>query len=420
MQRLGLCALRLGAQRRGFAQARHLCAMAENLEVVGRSKYFRYYRQTTFGEHEEPPSAALSGGAGEGAATAAKTPKDSEVTVHLPFSKDKALRLQYRSFRGSYRLGRFLEDFDAIAADVGFRHAAVADADFALVTASVDRIRVSRDLSNLRAGTDVEFQGLPLSVGRSSMEVKVRLREAGTEKWLCEAIFVMVARNTETNASVALNPLDLSGEDDEERLHREAAERKAGRLQRASTINDEDAMPTDEEFHHIHRLFLESEHGTDHEHYTGIRSTVLRDLEIMHPEHRNAHARIFGGYLMRETYELAHVCASQFSGGTIHPVVFSDFSFLAPVNIGSVISMTAQVVFTTKRHLQVQVDVSKLPGPNGDAVITDRMHVLFEIDDGAPELSKAVLPETYPEALLYLKGRSRYLQAVEDGDVAPS
>lgn len=51
-----------------------------------------------------------------------KSPSDSFTEVVLPFSKDESLREQYISPFGHVRIGRLLEDLDALAGNVAFHH----------------------------------------------------------------------------------------------------------------------------------------------------------------------------------------------------------------------------------------------------------------------------------------------------------
>ena len=104
-----------------------------------RAKYIPMY---------SPPTVA----AGERRVEIASEPRPaaaSTYTTYLPLSSDEVLRAAYQSAFAGLRLGRLLEDLDAVAGDVAYRH---ADLDppgagddlqkFFLATASVDRIAV--------------------------------------------------------------------------------------------------------------------------------------------------------------------------------------------------------------------------------------------------------------------------------------
>lgn len=63
----------------------------------------------------------------------------------------------------------------------------------------------------------------------------------------------------------------------------------------------------------------------------------------MHSQQRNANGFMFGGFVMREAYELGWICARLHTRLT--PVITSvdDVAFMKPVPVGSLIQFTAQV-----------------------------------------------------------------------------
>jgi acyl-coenzyme A thioesterase 9 len=67
----------------------------------------------------------------------------------------------------------------------------------------------------------------------------------------------------------------------------------------------------------------------------------------MHPQQKNVHNKVFGGYLMRMAYELAWSSGLLFSQGQRPGLVplsllellsMDDTTFLAPVSLGDVVS----------------------------------------------------------------------------------
>ena len=59
----------------------------------------------------------------------------------------------------------------------------------------------------------------------------------------------------------------------------------------------------------------------------------------MHPQQKNVHNKVFGGYLMRVAYELAWSSSLLYSQGQ-RPELLSvdDTSFISPVNLGDIVS----------------------------------------------------------------------------------
>lgn len=64
---------------------------------------------------------------------------------------------------------------------------------------------------------------------------------------------------------------------------------------------------------------------------------------------RNVHGKIFGGWLMRRAFETAFACGWRTSGVPPRFLSLSDITFVAPVEIGSLVQFEAQVRAPTCR-----------------------------------------------------------------------
>ena len=77
-----------------------------------------------------------------------RLPADSRVVVAYNLTQDKELRNRYESAFGTLRVGRLLEDMDALAGSVAYLHVDDGDPDTPppiLVTASMERLEVRDD-----------------------------------------------------------------------------------------------------------------------------------------------------------------------------------------------------------------------------------------------------------------------------------
>lgn len=67
----------------------------------------------------------------------------------------------------------------------------------------------------------------------------------------------------------------------------------------------------------------------------------------MQPQYRNRHNfMIFGGFLLKQTFELAFCCAAAFSHSRPTFVSLDPSTFENPVPVGSVLYLTATVAYT--------------------------------------------------------------------------
>jgi len=78
-----------------------------------------------------------------------------------------------------------------------------------------------------------------------------------------------------------------------------------------------------------------------------MSSTILHSSQIMQPQYRNRHNfMIFGGFLLKQTFELAFCCCAAFSHSRPTFLSLDPSTFENPVPVGSVLYLTATVAYT--------------------------------------------------------------------------
>ncbi|KAF9897719.1 hypothetical protein BX616_005101, partial [Lobosporangium transversale] len=152
-----------------------------------------------------------------------KSMEDSYTEIILPFKSDKALLEEYINVGGTLRHGKIMEDLDALAGAIAYKHADDGKPDsspITIVTASVDRI----DLLKPLGVSDIRLSGHVTYVGYSSMEIFMKMEEISAEKpeergdTILVARFTMVARDSLTGKAAQINPMLLSN-DTEKKLY---------------------------------------------------------------------------------------------------------------------------------------------------------------------------------------------------------
>ncbi|KAJ3217906.1 Acyl-coenzyme A thioesterase 9, mitochondrial [Dinochytrium kinnereticum] len=316
-----------------------------------------------------------------------KSMSDSFVDEYLLFKSEEGVREDYVNSYGSIRIGKVLEDLDALAGSVAYRHCDDGRDDtppLTIVTASVDRIDM---INRIPVDKDICLSGCVTYVGTSSMEISLKMEtlpdgispaelftKSAAErvsmfatspgvKPILAAKFTMVARDNETNKAAKVNQLKLESEE-ERRLFRLGAEQKA-RKKVASQTSLTKIPPSTEEMLLVHDLYLETKKYLDPSARTPkpdnaiwMEDTIQRSLVMCMPQDRNIHNFIFGGYLMRLAYELSYSTAIIFSKSRVYFVALDDITFKLPVPIGSLLSLSAQVVYSAgspSRSFQVRV-----------------------------------------------------------------
>lgn len=236
-----------------------------------------------------------------------------------------------------------------------------------------------------------------------------------------------MARDAKTNKAVQVYPLLI--ETREEKLMYQLALEHRHRKGLESEMSLERHPPTSEESSFLHNLFLSSSSsssssssgsGAEAEEIVYMSDTQMSSCHFCQPQERNIHQFMFGGTLMRKSFELAVATATLFIQGRRPALVAIDeFHFRRSVPLGSVLRFTAMVVYTgperRSRTFQIQVKADVLdPSQAGKKFQnTNILYLTFETSLGvaSADPSKRVLPllvpRTYEEAMLFVEGKRR-------------
>lgn len=259
----------------------------------------------------------------------------------------------------------------------------------------------------------------------------------GFDSWLV-ANFTFVARDPVTQKAFPINNLVpvTKTELSEFVLAEKYNERKKGIAKRqALTISP----PSEEESKTIHSLWMEGrsldvQRAKDGNSVSkavkklSMNDTKVQSTGIMQPQYRNRHSyMIFGGYMMRQTFELAYACAAAFAHLQPRFVSLDTVTFKNPVPVGSVLQFTAFVAYTqpSKRKIQsvntentvhdgcliqvrVQTTVRDMDKDNHLDAGTFIYSFFVEGDSGY-----VMIPESYEDMMIFLEGRRLAKQSQE-------
>ncbi|CAM9928543.1 unnamed protein product [Ectocarpus sp. 6 AP-2014] len=384
-------------------------------------------------------------------------PSLSRSAIHYPFSTDSFLREDYRNPGGLVRIGRILEDLDALAGNIAFKHCSEDPSFPLLVTASVDRIVLRR---HPELDCDITLMGRVVWTGRSSMVINMRQASrcstsapgvcyVGDDPWAdgdddscwLDANFTFVARDRETGRSRAVSPLDLEtdplqdepgdrsdgspGERDPEHgwralwrvVHshksRQALERNAAK--KASRYSALGAAA--EGFLEVEAARLKREQEASNlvaagfpllhlpalanPHAVLMSQTLTSSTLICMPQHRNTANRIFGGFLMHRAYEVAFCAAFTFGGSRPRFSEIDEVVFLQPVDVGDLVKMDACILYTkegkeagSSPQACVEVLASVVRPETVDSKVSNRFNLTFSF----PELASGVEEGNRPGA----------------------
>lgn len=159
-----------------------------------------------------------------------------------------------------------------------------------------------------------------------------------------------------------------------------------------------------------------------------MNDSRIQSVQIMQPQYRNRHNfMIFGGFLLKSTFELAFTCASAMSHSRPRFIALDPSTFENPVPVGSVLYMTAVVAYTDApvleagsdkpaiTRVQVRVDSHVRSVEHGEVRPTGQFHYTFEV----PGEIK-VMPRTYSQFMVFLDARRRAQQVTATLEAHPT
>jgi acyl-CoA hydrolase len=192
-------------------------------------------------------------------------------------------------------------------------------------------------------------------VGRTSVEVGLRVDAADGPGYFASCHFTMVARTGEgpDATSVPLPPLEPGDPEAARREARAVERQQAWRTRQAAASQP----PSRDEFDLLAKLHR----AQDADGFAGLRAgrLVVESWERTFPEQQNRSKAIFGGHIMRRAYELASVCAERVAPGRPVIAAVNRINFFEPVRIGDTLRFTASVVYTEGPAICVQTAIER-------------------------------------------------------------
>jgi len=307
---------------------------------------------------------ARRGGGSKEDVSEGKTPSESRVEVSYPFSTDELLQEAYRNPWGQMRLGKMMEDLDALAGNIAFFHVDTGEQDLPIiVTASVDRISL-RERPDVR--DDQTLSGQVTWTGTSSMEIRMQCTDESSSdnEWL-EAYVTFVTLDASTKKPTKIPPI-LPQTEEEKSMFEQGAARAATKKRRRKQHKSPEAS------NHIDDMAQEllAEAGPllnmpslADPHTILMQSTRMQNAMIAQPQVQNLHNRIFGGFLMRRAFELSFANAYVFGGSRPVFLEVDEVSFASPVDVGDLLVFNSRVLYTEEGQLSDYYE-SMSPSPS--------------------------------------------------------
>jgi acyl-CoA hydrolase len=331
-------------------------------------------------------------------------PEETTREKLLPFSTDLALRRRFQVLKepipGNLRFGMLLEELDWLAHDTAIDYARQAHSEPRVVTAALDEIVIRRVAD---VADDVRCRARLNFVGRTSMEVGIRVETSPGGEPLSSAYFTMVARDGDgpEARNVPVPPLELG--DEVARLRAARAEERRALRRREEAVAD--APPTAEEYARLRALHLAQAEPD----FRGALAAglVAENWERTYPEQENKSRVVFGGYIMRRAFELSAICVEKVATHRAVIAAVNRINFFHPVQIGDKLHVTSRVVYTEGAAICVEAEIHRISRDRTRRALSNSCLFTFvNVDDDlAPREVPPVFPSDWREDARWLAAR---------------
>jgi acyl-CoA hydrolase len=331
------------------------------------------------------------------------TPINTSITRILALGSDLALRRRFmiidEDIPGNFRFGLLLEELDILAEQTALGYVQQFYPAARVVTAAIDNIVVRHVVDVTR---DIVMYARINHVGRSSLEIGIRLEHAGDPVvHIASCYFTMVARGGEgAGEGIPLPSLVYLTEQEQQRAAKVVAGRAEYKQQQASLLEP----PSHAEYEMLDRLHRAQEEPV----FTGpVASRLVADAwERMYPEQEYVPQRIFGGYLIRRAYELSGICAELVAPDRSIIAAVNRINFFHPVRLGDKLHFTCRVVYTNESFVCVEASIERISRDRSAKALSNSC--LFTFVNVDRELHHQPVPPIYPTTY---REDARYLEA---------
>ncbi|KAG8824864.1 hypothetical protein FRC18_010423 [Serendipita sp. 400] len=343
----------------------------------------------------------------------------------IPFSSNPLVLEQYTNAKGGIRTGKLMEDLDALAGGVAYKHlmkpgvaeltGSINDRGFYIVTASVERLDMLSPLTPKNV-KDLRLSGQVIYTGRSSMEVVVKMEALGqdnAEETIMLGRFTMVCLDAFTNKARPVNPL-IPMTEDEKKLYAMGEGSLSSTFVMVPDALHQRSRPEDN--FAVNNLLIRHHHRPKRRlvciTFTSnmamapdvamVLSQYLSERLCSRTRCKCTHSN--ERYLMRLAYELGYSNASIFTRVPLRFLSLDEITFKHPVPIGSVLRLKSRIghtIPTGTSSVHVAVEASVIDQETGEERVTND----FRFTWGTPEhkFGRIVVPKTYEEAMLWIE-----------------
>lgn len=131
--------------------------------------------------------------------------------------------------------------------------------------------------------------------------------------------------------------------------------------------------------------------------------------QLMQPMHANNHGNVHGGEIMRLMDEAGALACMRHAGHRVVTVAVDRMTFRQPIQLGDLITLTAEVSYVGRTSLEAEVLVSAENPVTGECVYTNTGYLVYVAlnDEGHPVPVPPLIPEDEEQRQRMEDGKAR-------------
>ncbi|MBL8103101.1 MAG: acyl-CoA thioesterase [Anaerolineales bacterium] len=140
-----------------------------------------------------------------------------------------------------------------------------------------------------------------------------------------------------------------------------------------------------------------------------IQASRVTLSQLMHPEHANLLGNVHGGWIMKLVDEAGALACMRHAQKKVVTVAIDSMTFRQPIRIGDLIVLNAEVTYTGKTSMEVEVRVIAENPVTGEQTHTNTAYLVYVAldDEGHPTSVPALITETEEEKARMIQAQKR-------------
>jgi len=127
-----------------------------------------------------------------------------------------------------------------------------------------------------------------------------------------------------------------------------------------------------------------------------VSASKVTLAQLMQPEHANAIGNVHGGWIMKLVDEAGALACMRHAQQRVVTVVVDQMTFRLPIRIGDLVILSAEVSYTGRTSMEVEVTVEAENPITGELKRTNTAYLVYVAldEDGQPISVPPIIPET--------------------------